>query len=759
MKRYEFFATCLEGLEEALADELRSIGIKSVRRLTGGVGFFSQDLADMYTVCLWSRLASRIMLIQARFNASNADELYAGALSVDWSELFEAGTCWNIKARGTNESLRNTKFVELKVKDAIVDSLRASGIERTHSSSDAPKLSIDVRIKNTTATISIDVSGTSLTNRFYLADSARKDASLLCVQAAGALALGGYDQIFSDKRCLDPVTDEGIMLIEAAMIACDYAPGLHRVSWGFEALSFHDKDAWAAVLDEAQSRYDDGKKRVKNIQFRKLKGRKKATFNPVMFVGTSNSSPCIKKARQNVRHAGLGDIISIEYAPEFSRLPQTERFDFIVSNFNCAERATKLSSIQADVSLYMHFCKHATDELRFIYVNQFPLVGLWDDTSMAMHTIGKGRIRTNIHCGTRVPQDTNQIKCISLADGVEQSIYVNDTSSAQFAARLKKNYKDRKKWALKNNISCYRLYDADLPDYAAAIDLYQSCDAVCPISYLYIAEYAPPHTVDHAKAQKRLLDLALIAPLTCSVRFDHVFFKERKKEKGGSQYSFGKRKPYRIDINENDHVFEVDLSSYLDTGIFLDHRDTRALIQKHAKDCSFLNLFAYTGSASVYAAAGGAREVVTVDMSQTYLDWASRNMEKNGFSSDRFSFVRADVTKWITQARRSRKRYDLIFIDPPTFSNSKSMGKKTWDVQRDHAELLIGASRLLSPGGKVIFSCNKKSFKLDFEKLNRYGVSVEDISMSTIPYDYMRTPSIHSCFIIRKKRVDSTGRE
>ncbi len=750
MERLEFFATCLEGLEEALADEFRALGIQRIRRLTGGVGFFSEDLSDMYTACLWSRLASRIMLIQDRIDASDADELYDGVHKIDWAHILADGAGWSIKARGTNENLRNTKFVELKVKDSIADALRAAGRERTNASGVATKLSIEVRLKDSKATISIDVSGSSLMNRFYLSESSRKDAALLCSQAAGALALAGFDHNNCGIRFLDPATDEGIMLIEAAMVLCDSAPGLGRSTWGFEALSIHDKDKWDERLKDAQARFEKGKLNVKNIQFCKMKGRKKTTFRPVLFIGLSVSSPIIKKARHNVKRSALDDLISIEYAPEFSHLPKNERFDAILTNFNCEDRATMLSSIQADVSLYAHFCQTSNEAARFIYINQFPLLGLWSDDEYEMHSIGTARIKTNVHISDYVPSGLQHINFASLDGGVEHTLYVNDASSSQFAARLKKNVKDRMKWSKENNISCYRLYDADLPEYACAIDLYQSDDPSNSIPYLYIAEYAPPRTVDQAKAKKRLLDLALIAPLVCSVRPDHVFFRVRKRDKGGSQYVLNNRKPYRIDVKEQGHAFEVDLSSYLDTGIFLDHRDTRLMIQNNAKDCSFLNLFAYTGTASVYAAAGGASEVVTVDMSQTYLDWASRNMAKNGFILDRFSFIRADVTRWVTQARRSKKHFDLIFVDPPTFSNSKSMGKKTWDVQRDHAELLIGVSRLLSPGGKAIFSCNKKSFKMDLEKLNRYGVQVEDVSLATIPYDFSRTPSIHKCFIIKK---------
>ncbi len=225
------------------------------------------------------------------------------------------------------------------------------------------------------------------------------------------------------------------------------------------------------------------------------------------------------------------------------------------------------------------------------------------------------------------------------------------------------------------------------------------------------------------------------------------------REKGGSQYRKAQGRSYITTVEENGYLLEVDLAKRLDTGLFLDHRMTRQLIGELASKTRFLNLFAYTGVASVYAAAAGAASTVTVDLSQTYLDWAARNMKANGFSGANHNFVRADVLKWVTEARRKKERFDLIFVDPPTFSNSKAMGKKTWDVQRDHSELLIGVSRLLSEDGQAIFSCNLRSFKPDIQKLEHYGVKLEDISLQTIPYDFSRTPKIHKCYRLTRQRI------
>ena len=347
-------------------------------------------------------------------------------------------------------------------------------------------------------------------------------------------------------------------------------------------------------------------------------------------------------------------------------------------------------------------------------------------------------------CGYRL------ISIPDFACGSDREVPVLDEHADQFAARLRKNFKERRKWASKNGVSCYRIYDADLPDFSVAIDFYGGTRQGHDIACLHVAEYAPPASVDAARAQRRFEDVLALSPLVCGIEPANVFAKVRRREKGGGQYRSEGRASFIMDTFENGLTFEVDLDAYLDTGLFLDHRDTRRMVGEMAAGKRFLNLFAYTGSATVHAAAGGAVETTTVDLSQTYLDWARRNMEANGFAGRAHRFEKADTMTWVTEARRANRRFDLVFVDPPTFSNSKSMGKRTWDVQRDHVELLIGVSRLLSEGGVAVFSCNLRSFKPDVDKLASYGVAIEDISTQTIPHDFERNPKIHRCYLVRR---------
>ena len=226
----------------------------------------------------------------------------------------------------------------------------------------------------------------------------------------------------------------------------------------------------------------------------------------------------------------------------------------------------------------------------------------------------------------------------------------------------------------------------------------------------------------------------------------------RRQDKGGSQYRSETHTRRTLLVEEDQHLFELDLSGYLDTGLFLDHRITRKLVGEMAAGKRFLNLFAYTGTASVYAAAAKAAETTTVDMSQTYLNWARRNMQLSGFTGKHHHFVRADVLQWVEQVPDNLLGfYEVIFLDPPTFSNSKTMGKRTWDIQRDHVALLEGVIRLLAPGGSIVFSGNLRSFKLDEQAVSSLGLQVENITAQTIPEDFSRNPRIHFCYVLTKK--------
>jgi 23S rRNA (guanine2445-N2)-methyltransferase / 23S rRNA (guanine2069-N7)-methyltransferase len=290
-----------------------------------------------------------------------------------------------------------------------------------------------------------------------------------------------------------------------------------------------------------------------------------------------------------------------------------------------------------------------------------------------------------------------------------------------------------------------------------AIDVYEE--------WVHVQEYQAPSSVDPARAQARLRDVVDAVAEVLETPSDRVFLKVRRRQRGSSQYERLTGRDVLHEVGEGGLRFLVDFAGRLDTGLFLDHRPTRALIRDLAAGGRFLNLFAYTGSASVYAAAGGATETVSVDLSARYLEWAARNLRLNGFvpaevavpsrrrggpGGPAHSLVRADCWEWLRGrqgAQAAEDRYHVVFLDPPTFSNSKRMGDETLDVQRDHVELITLAAGLLEPSGTLVFSTNNRRFRLDAEALA--GLRFEDITAKTIPPDFERNPRIHSCWLIR----------
>jgi len=322
----------------------------------------------------------------------------------------------------------------------------------------------------------------------------------------------------------------------------------------------------------------------------------------------------------------------------------------------------------------------------------------------------------------------------------------NFTDGAQmFANRLSKNLKHLNKWLKREAIHCYRLYDADIPEYAVAVDVYES---VPPQErrWVHVQEYEAPKNIAPQKAQQRLNEIMQVIPVLLDIPDQQVFLKVRRQQKGSAQYEKLASQQQFHQVMEGGYRFWVNFTDYLDTGLFLDHRITRAMLTPLASGKRFLNLFAYTGSATVYAAAGGTASTTTVDMSNTYIQWARRNMEANRFIGEQHEYIQADCLQWLDHVS-SNTQYGLIFLDPPSFSTSKRM-ESTFDVQRDHVALLEKTLKLLQPDGVLIFSNNLRSFKLDYNALS--ALHIKDISKATLPKDFERNPKIHQCWEIRK---------
>lgn len=307
-----------------------------------------------------------------------------------------------------------------------------------------------------------------------------------------------------------------------------------------------------------------------------------------------------------------------------------------------------------------------------------------------------------------------------------------------FINRLRKNERQLRKWKRKENITCYRIYDKDIPEIPFVVDIYHNA--------IHAAEYRDFQVEDEKARENRLKSLLLAAGECLDIAPDQIFFKFRKRQKGNNQYEkFSDRKKRRI-IQENGLNFIVNLTDYLDTGLFLDHRITRKKIQELSFGKRVLNLFAYTGSFSVYAANGSADATVTVDLSNTYLNWAAENFRVNSLYSSKHLLVREDALVYLEYLQKRKEKFDLIILDPPTFSNSKMMNR-AFDIQKDHVAILNSLTNLLEKEGELFFSTNYTKFQLNRELLN--CTYLEDISLSTIPPDF-RNKKIHYCFRIKK---------
>ena len=601
-----------------------------------------------------------------------------------------------------------------------------------------PDFAIDVTLRNAKATLYLNLSGESLHRRGYREDGVQTGAPLKETLAAGILLAAGWGRLAIDGApFVDPMCGSGTLAIEAALIASDIAPGILRNRWGFDGWALHDEDAWQAVRAEAEQR----------AAARLVTGR---------IVASDIDAHAIAIARANAERAGVAELVEFRVADAAA-----------MDSSSIAGAAAKPGLVAVNPPYGQRLLADGglADAYRALSTAISKLAAGWHlavvtpddaiDSALGFqpHTVlpcFNGALEVGVRLYDVDPVARQELAVVSLS-GIERAVTVAEPNSVQFAARLRKVAKERAKWARREGIRCYRIYDADLPDYALSVDVYEGAGLDEGIRYLRIAEYKAPASVDEARAARRFADALAIAPAVLDVEPGHVFSKVRRRAKGGGQYREAQARPFVTATSEGGHRFEVDLNAYLDTGIFLDHRITRQMVGQMASGARFLNLFAYTGTATVHAAAGGARETVTVDLSQTYLDWARRNMRVNGFARKAHRFERADAMRWLERAAAQGERFDLVFCDPPTFSNSKSKSAGVFDVQRDHVELLRRAAAVLAPGGTIVFSCNLRSFKLDGAALADAGLHVRDITAQTIPHDFERNPKIHRCYLVSRQ--------
>ncbi len=725
MTKLQLFASTPKAMEAVLAKEVEALGGEHIQHVPAGVSF-TGDLCTAYKLCLWSRTANRVLLKLSEFEVNSQQELYDGVQQINWFEHMKPEGSLAVSFTGQSREINNTHFGALKVKDAIVDQMRSKFQKRPSVSTEKPDIHIHLHLHRQVAQLSLDLSGESLHKRGYR--DTRIVAPIKENLAAAMLLLSDWPAIAKAKGTLiDPMCGSGTLLLEGALIAADYAPGLLRSYFGFLGWKKHQPEIWQQQLDMAKQRRDEG-----------LQGMP-------MIVGFDQTRRTVATAITHIENAGLQDKIHVEKR-DISLAEAAESWPkgLLICNPPYGERLgdeTQVSELykQFGEVLKQRFCGWQASMI----ISNAELGFRLGIRSQKPITLYNGALECKL-LRMQIGEKAFFVPKPKTSEERLQRVQDNDKQvrAEMFANRLTKNLKKLKKWAKREQVNCYRVYDADLPEYAVAIDVYHGEE-----TWVNVQEYEPPATVSSEKANDRLAGVLAEIPRVLDIDKAQVFLKIRRKQKSTEQYEKQAELGNFHQIEESGCLFWVNFTDYLDTGLFLDHRPIRQEIQQMAAGKRFLNLFAYTGSATVHAVKGGAIASLTVDMSNTYLQWAQRNFQLNNIGEEH-RIQRANCVEWLTEqnAMQVRPEFDLIFLDPPTFSNSKKMDD-VFDIQKAHVQLIKQACALLAENGELLFSTNFRRFKMDVEQLS--DLQIEDISAQTVPEDFSRNPKIHYCWRIK----------
>lgn len=701
-----WFVACPRYIEPLLADELTALGATDVKVSTAGVAM-TGDLAQGYRVALWSRLASRLTLQLAEGKASSADELKALLDDIPWESHMRPNGSLRVRFIGRTDTFRNTQYGAQWVKDQIVDYFQALAGVRPDVSRQ-PDITLVVKLHKDRAQVGVELNSESLHQRAYRAP--RADAPVRENLAAAVLIRAGWPQLVAASErplgLIDPMCGSGTLLIEAAMMAFDWAPGLARTSTLAERWPGHDLAIWEELLKEAEQRRQTAMASAPHFEF----------------WGNDVSQAVFQQARHSWRSLGLpearwtrGDVSAM---PE----PMPVASGLVLTNPPYGERLDSEGGVATLYQSLGTWMKGLPEGYRGAL--------LLPETASVSHT---GLFYDKTY---RLMNGDIECRVYTFPTLAAREVRVH-SASPDLANRLRKNLRKLKPFLQKGETDAYRVYDADLPEYAIAVDRYAD--------WLHVQEYAAPATIPEHTAQQRLSRALVTLAEVFELPEERIVVKQRRRQKGIAQYEKQGSQGAELVVREHGLNFKVNLTDYLDTGLFLDHRPMRYWLQTQARGARVLNLFCYTGAASVHAAAGGAVRVDSVDLSATYLSWAKDNFRLNHLTIDKHGFIQADVLTWLHDCE---SEYDLIFLDPPTFSNSKRMDDD-FDVQRDHPALIRAAMKTLKPGGTLVFSNNYRRFKLDASIAEDFQVT--DQRLQSIPADFHRSPRIHGCWFIRRQ--------
>ena len=713
----DWLATCPKGMEQLLSDELLALGATEVKQTVAAV-HFQGELKIAYKACLWSRIANRVLMPLASFRLDTVEDLYENAVEIPWEDHLLAQNSIAIDFIGTSKLIDNSMYGAQLLKDAIVDRIRRIEGGRPSVDAKSPDIRIQARLHKGQVAVSLDISGESLHRRGYR--TGQGSAPLKENLACAILLRSGWPAIAKQGGALiDPMCGSGTILIEAALMAADIAPALNRETFGFTHWLKHDEPLWETVLADAEERRTQGLENF-NLDIR----------------GYDGNSRMLDVTVANIENAGLDEHIRIAHKPLDQFGKATAETGLLVTN---PPYGARMGEVEQLIPLYeklgVVLQKNFTEWRAAIYTGNLDLARELDLSPSKQYSLFNGSIACKV-----LVFDNMQSKSEQIAERLSKPPPVQPLSeeAKMLFNRLQKNQRRLKGWLKKSAISCYRLYDADIPEYSAAIDIYEK--------FIYVQEYAAPNTIEERVAKQRFETIKRAVKEFSGNEYKKVYYKERRRQKGDSQYQrLNEETSESMVVNEGRARFEVNLSDYLDTGLFLDHRPVRALLAEMTAGKTLLNLFCYTASATVQAALAGAKSSLSVDMSNTYLDWAQRNFELNSLSSSKHQLLRADCLKWLEEDSQT---FDVIFLDPPTFSNSKKM-ESVLDVQRDHPELIRQAMAKLNPEGTLVFSNNFRKFKLD--ELTSRQFNCENITQQTLDTDFERNPRIHNVWLITKR--------
>ena len=742
----DLIATSTFGLEAVVKRELIALGYEADVLQNGRV-LFRGDESAIARANLWLRTSDRVLVRIGEFDAPDFGVLFDRTRDLPWEAWLPPDAAFPVKGRSVQSQLSSVPACQRIVKKAIVERLKAAhGVAELPES--GAQFAIEVALLKDHTTLTLDTSGAGLHKRGYrtLSGEAPIKETL-----AAALVLLSYWR--PDRPLIDPFCGTGTIPIEAALIGRRIAPGLER-SFAAEAWPRIPAEIWTQARDAARA----------EIQ----------AEMPGFIMGTDIDGSVLTVARKHAAQAGVANDIHFEQKA-FADTASRKLYGCLICNPPYGERISRRPEVQElyasmpgvlrNLRTWSHYILSAdkhferivgqpADRRRKLYNGpiectyyQFhgpkpedaapitPERGARESRRLAAGTsVATSGATTDAPAATTAPATAPAPANAPAFGGITPKMR---EQARAFGDRLLKRAHHFRRWPTQLGITCFRLYERDIPEVPLIVDRYDT--------RLHISEYERPHTHTPGEHADWLDLMARTAGEALGVAWGDVFVKHRAPQRGATQHQRQGEEGRVFEVQEGGLRFLVNLSDYVDTGLFLDHRITRGLVRAEAQGKRVLNLYGYTGAFTVYAAAGGAARTTTVDLSATYLEWAERNMALNGLVGPQHRFVNDDATAFLAE-HPSLPSYELAIVDPPTFTNSKKLDS-AWDIQRGHAALLNRVLELLAPDGVIFFSTNFRRFKLEEEQI---AGAFREISQQTVPPDF-RNRRIHRAWRITRR--------